>query len=65
MQVGHDAGGRMVFDWLALGLIVGVLSAVLPPIAAGLAIIYHLIRLWETATVRGWRTRLRRWWRRP
>jgi hypothetical protein len=59
-----SAGARMAFDWLALGLIIGVLSTVLPPIAAGLAIVYHIIRLWETNTVLGWRRRLRIWWRR-
>jgi hypothetical protein len=63
-SAGHAEAGRAAFDWLALGLIIGVLSTVLPPIAAALAIVYHLIRLWETSTVIGWRRRLRIWWRR-
>jgi hypothetical protein len=58
-----SAGARMAGDWLSIGIVVATLASMLPPIAAALAIIYHLIRLWETATVRGWRARLRDWWR--
>jgi hypothetical protein len=53
----------MAFDWLSLGIVVATLASMLPPIAATLAIVYHLIRIWELPTVRAWRARLCTWWR--
>jgi chromate transport protein ChrA len=56
--------GRATFDWLSIGIIVATLASMLPPIAATLAIVYHLIRIWELPTVQRWRRCLRVWWRR-
>lgn len=38
-------------DVIAAGLTVGVLAAILPPIAALLTIVWTGIRIWETKTV--------------
>jgi hypothetical protein len=58
------AGARMAFDWLSLGIVVATLASMLPPIAASLAIIYHMIRIWELPTVAAWRAMIASWWRR-
>ena len=57
------AGARMAGDWLSIGIVVATLASMLPPIAAALAIVYHLIRIWELPSVRAGRARLRNWWR--
>lgn len=58
-----SAGARMAFDWLSLGIVAATLASMLPPIAAALAIVYHLIRILELPSVRAWRARLCAWWR--
>jgi hypothetical protein len=58
-----SAGARMAGDWLSIGIVAATLASMLPPIAASLAIIYHLIRIWELPSVRARRVRLCNWWR--
>lgn len=41
-------------DGAAMTTVVASLMAWLPPIAAGLSIVWTLIRIFETSTVRGW-----------
>lgn len=59
-----SAGARMAGDWLSIGIVVATLASMLPPIAAALAIIYHLIRLWDLPRVRAGRAWLRKRWHR-
>ena len=58
------AGARMAGDWLSIGVVVATLASMLPPIAAALAIIYHLIRIWDLPRVRAGRAWLLKWWHR-
>lgn len=60
MSVGNGAGegAKLALDWMAGLVVVGTLTSMLPPIAAFLAIIYTMIRIWETDTVKGWTGRL-------
>ena len=52
----HHAGdvSKMIFDGLSMVVVVGTLATWLPPIAALLSIIWTIIRIFETDTVRGW-----------
>ena len=45
---------KNTLDVVAGGAAFSSLLGWLPPIAAGLSIIYTLIRLWETETVKRW-----------
>lgn len=45
---------KMLFDGLSLVVVVGTLASILPPIAALLTIVWTVIRIFETETVRGW-----------
>ena len=42
---------KHVMDALSISVLVGTLSQMLPAVAAGLSIIWTLIRIWETRSV--------------
>jgi hypothetical protein len=54
--MGDDSteGIKNTLDFVAGGTAFASLLGALPPIAAGLSILYTLVRLWETKTVQGW-----------
>lgn len=56
----HHEGVKAAIDLLSVGVVVGTLSAALPPIAALLTIVWTLIRIWETETVKVWTGRVKR-----
>ncbi len=41
-------------DVLSFGVVAGTLMQWLPPLAAGLTVVWTLIRIWETKTVQRW-----------
>jgi hypothetical protein len=45
---------KSAFDLSSFFIVVGTLVEWLPALAAGLSVIWSLIRLWETATVKKW-----------
>ena len=45
---------KSVFDIASLAVVGATLIDILPALAAGLSIIWTLIRLWETQTVKLW-----------
>jgi hypothetical protein len=45
---------KAVGDVASFSIVTGSLMDWLPPVAAGLTIIWLLIRIWETQTVRRW-----------
>ena len=53
--------GRAAFDWLSVGIVAGVAASILSPMAQVLTVVWLSIRVWESATVRGWRARWRSW----
>lgn len=57
--IAHGAVLHPGTDILALGSIVGSLMGYLPDIAAGIAILWYSIMVWESETVRRWTGRLR------
>ncbi|WP_267388661.1 hypothetical protein [Sphingomonas sp. GC_Shp_3] len=46
-------GAKLSFDVASAGIVVGTLAQLLPHLAALLTIIWTLIRIYETDTVRG------------
>ena len=50
--------GKHIVDAASIGIATATVIKLLPAIAAALSIIWFLIRIWETKTVRWW---LRRW----
>ncbi len=52
-------GGKFALDIISATVAVGTLASFLPPLAALLTIVWTLIRIWETETVRGWTGRLK------
>ena len=46
-------------DGASIAIVLGWLANILPGIATGLTIIWMLIRIWETDTVKGWREKFR------
>lgn len=49
-----DEAGKHIIDLLSVGTILGALTGMLPAIAAGLSIVWTIIRIYETRTVQGW-----------
>jgi hypothetical protein len=49
--------GTHAIDIASLGIVAGSLLDWLPAIASVLSILWMLIRIWETDTVRGWTNR--------
>ena len=49
---------KIAADVLSLTVVVGTLAKLLPSIAALLSIVWSLIRIWETDTVKRWTGRL-------
>lgn len=49
---------KTVGDIASAGIVVGTLTTWLPPIAAGLTIIWTVIRIYETNTVQRWLGRM-------
>ena len=49
---------KIAADVLTLTVVVGTLAKLLPSIAALLSIVWSLIRIWETDTVKRWTGRL-------
>lgn len=49
---------KIALDGMAGLVVLGTLTSFLPPFAAFLAIIYTMIRIWETETVKGMTGRL-------
>lgn len=47
----HSEVGKNVMDVAAAGVVVGTLADILPAIAAGLTIVWTLIRIYESKTV--------------
>ena len=47
-------------DLLSIATLLGTLVSVLPSIAAGLTIVWTLLRIYESPTVTGWLERRRR-----
>ncbi len=47
-------GFKHLLDALSIGTMLGTLFQMLPNIAALLTIVWTIIRIWETKTVRGW-----------
>jgi hypothetical protein len=56
MNIGEhiNDGLKHLFDVLSIGLVLGTIVQALPAIAAGLSIVWTLIRIWETETVKRW-----------
>lgn len=54
-----NENGAYVGDVLSVGVVVSTLAGWLPTVAAFLSIVWVLIRIWETDTVRGWTGRLK------
>ncbi len=50
--------GKHVVDAASVGVVAGTLLQYLPALAAGLSIVWMMIRIWETKTVQWW---LRKW----
>lgn len=48
---------KTALDALSVGTVVGAILGLLPAIAALFTIIWTGIRIWESETVRGWRTK--------
>lgn len=53
-------GFKHLIDALSIGTMLGTLFQMLPNVAALLTIVWTLIRIWETKTVRGWLGRERK-----
>lgn len=49
-----DEASKHVIDALSVATVLGTLVQVLPSIAAGLSIIWSIIRIYETKTVQRW-----------
>ena len=45
---------KSAFDISSFAIVGATLIDILPALAAGLSVIWSLIRLWETATVKKW-----------
>ena len=45
---------KHVIDWTSIGIVLGSLIQILPSIAAGLSIVWTVIRIYETKTVQRW-----------
>lgn len=45
---------KHVIDWTSIGIALGTLIQILPSIAAGLSIVWSIIRIYETKTVQTW-----------
>lgn len=58
----HDPseGAKHAIDLLSALVAVGTIATWLPPLAALLTIVWTLIRIWETDTVREWTNRNKR-----
>jgi hypothetical protein len=57
VNIEHHAsdGAKLAIDVLSGFVVLGTLASILPPLAALLTIIWTVIRIWETETVKGWR----------
>ena len=53
-------GTKALIDGASIAAAGGAMLQLLPHIAAGLSIIWTLLRLWESPTVQGWITRLKK-----
>jgi chromate transport protein ChrA len=51
---------KYFFDGISVVAILATLSAVLPPMAALVSLVWGLIRIYETKTVQGWLKKKRR-----
>ena len=49
-----DEASKHILDGLSIATVLGTLIQVLPSIAAGLSIVWSVIRIYETKTVQGW-----------
>lgn len=49
-----DAFAKASFDTISVTIMLGTIADWLPPIAAGVSIIWGLIRIYETQTVQRW-----------
>jgi hypothetical protein len=45
---------KTIADITSLGIVGSTLASALPPLAAGLSVVWTLIRLYETETIRRW-----------
>jgi hypothetical protein len=45
---------KHIIDWTSIGIVLGSLIQILPSIAAGLSIVWTVIRIYETKTVQRW-----------
>jgi hypothetical protein len=52
-----NENGAYVGDVMSIGIIASTLAGWLPTIAAVLSIVWVLIRIWETDTVKSWTNR--------
>lgn len=50
-----DESAKQIVDVMSVGTMLGTLGAILPPISALFTIIWVVIRIWETETVKGFR----------
>ncbi len=50
----HHETSKTLLDLVSAAVAVGTIAAWLPPLAALLTIVWTLIRIYETETVRGW-----------
>ena len=49
-----DEAPKHIIDAISVATVLGTLIEMLPSIAAGLSIIWSVIRIYETKTVQGW-----------
>ena len=49
-----DEASKHILDGLSIATVLGTLIEALPSIAAGLSIVWSVIRIYETKTVQGW-----------
>ena len=49
-----DEASKHILDGLSIATVLGTLVQVLPSVAAGLSIVWSVIRIYETKTVQRW-----------
>lgn len=48
---------KTVVDWVSVGTVISTVFGWLPEIAALFTLMWTIIRIWETETVKNWRNR--------
>jgi hypothetical protein len=59
MQTDAHEHAKNVVDAISIATVLGTLAQILPAMAALFSIVWSIIRIWETQTVRHWMKKLR------